>query len=336
LIRFALFRLAENEHWLLTVCHHLLWDAHSTRLFHEEMSELHPEFVAGLEPPFPDAEELQYADFAVWQRELLARKAPDDQENIQWWKERFTGAPTSLSLPWERTKASAATNPADGFIDWPVDDALDRRLADLGRGEGASLYNMWLAAFVAVLVAETGQGDVTVGSYMTNRTLPALRNMIGYFANLVPIRCRCDLAQPFSAWLAEVRSVVTDAKAHSELPLNHLRPALEKLGAALPEIQLIFGANLAYGRESLAFGGLELTKPNIVDVSEMPWGFSLNLLELDGRKVCRAAFDAGRYDPCAVRQSIGRIPHLLQAAAHRRDLPMNELLGLAATGSTAF
>jgi hypothetical protein len=326
LVRFSLLRRDAEEHWLLVICHHLLWDGWSTELLHKELALLYEARHAGREPPLPESEPLQYADYAAWQRKLLHPDGPAYQETIRWWTERFAGKPRPLGPPFRRPVALTGVDPAEGVISWPIQLSLESRLEELRRSEGTTIYNIWLAALVALLAAETGRPEVVVGSYMTHRRQAATQNMFGYFANLVALGFQCDGSMPFRNWLAEVRSVVAGAQLHGEIPQQELRQVLQSQGITLPPIQMVFGAQLDLGRKELRFSGLSFTKPNLTTWPRMPSGFSLDLLQLNGAQICRAAFDAGFYSPSAVRQFIDRLFSFLDAISGEPNRSLSELL----------
>jgi Condensation domain len=361
LIRFSLLRIDEDKHWFFRICHHLLWDAWSTRLFHKELALLYEAWFEGRPPPLPEFEPLQYADHASWQRKILRRNGADYQEAIAWWKEHFQSHPARNELPWHRKilRRNGAVyqeaiawwkehfqrdrarlelpfrrqvpllglDPTDGTIDWPVDLELEQRLNWLSRTNGTTLFVVWLAALVALLAAETGQSDIIVGTNMTSRrSHPALRDMIGCFSNLVALRFHCDPATPFSEWLFEVRSSVTAAQERCEIPYKELRNALRGLGVPSPEMQVIFQAPMGTGRVDMQFGGLELCGLDLYTRSRMPWGFSIDLRKCH-LQICQAYFDAGIYDPVAVRQFLGRLCEVLDAFAQHPDVSIGDLVG---------
>jgi acyl carrier protein len=328
LARFFLVRIGENEHRLIRVCHHILWDAWSTKLLLGELALLYSAKVEGTAPPLPANEPLQIADHASWQRKVLRRDGPAYQEAIAWWKERFQQQPPMPDLPFKRPAPLGGLDPADGLIMWPVDGELTQRLTRLGQQEGSTPYQLWLAALVALLAAEIGQSGVTVGSYMTNRRRAKLQNMIGCLTNLAVLGFQVDDAMPFSDWLSEVRSHTTAAEARCEIPHEELRTRLQDLGGALPEVSVIFGAQLGFTRADSHFAGLRVTRPDMAKTATMPWGFSIGLHEHDDRQQCRISFNACIYDPVGVRQFIGRLLGLLNATTRHPDRPIGELLAL--------
>jgi non-ribosomal peptide synthetase component F len=206
-----------------------------------------------------------------------------------------------------------------------VDLKLEQRLNWLSRTNGTTLFVVWLAALVALLAAETGRRDIIIGTNMTSRRRhPALRNMIGCFANLVALRFQFDPETPFNNWLFEVRSSVTAAQEHCEIPHKELKNMLRDLGVAPPELQVVFIAPVGTGRVDMQFAGLEFCELDLYTGSRMPWGLTIDLRKRQ-LQICRAYFDAGIYDPVGVRRFLGRLCKLLDAFAQYPDVPIGDL-----------
>jgi len=321
LVRFSLIRIRENEHLLLRVCHHILWDARSTGQFRSELALLYSAKLEGAAFPLSESEHLQIADYAAWQRKALSRDGPTYQETVAWWKERFQQQLPMSDLPFKRSAAVAGLDPTDGVTGWRVDSGVAQRLTRLGEQERATPYVVWLAALVVLLAAETGQRAVIVGTYVTNRRGAATQNMMGYFSNLATLGFQVNYASTFRGWLSEVRIQVAATEARCEIPHEELREELQRLGVNLPEVSVIFGAG--HAQANTHFAGLALTPTKPVYAS-MPWGFSIDVRLLQGS----IAFDAGIYDPVGVRQFIGHLNDLLDAISYHPDLPLGELLAL--------
>jgi hypothetical protein len=363
LIRFSLLRFDDKTHWFFFVCHHLLADAWSIRLFFNEVVVLYQARFEGRPPPLPECEPLQYADYAYWQREILRRDGSDYQEAIDWWmghfqlkaarhlrwarkilrsdgsqlaqraiawwKEHFQRKPARLwlELPFKRPRLLPGLDPSEGIVGWPLDLELEERLDLLSRSSGTSLFSIWLAALSALLAIETAHSDIIIGTYMTSRRGdPNLRNLIGCFVNLVALRLQCDPARLFSDWLSEVRSLVAAAKARCEIPHQEISNVVQGLGGAPPELQLIFHAPMEMRRVDMQFADLELVGSDLHTRTRMPWGFSIELHKSD-LQICRAYFNAETYDPAGVRAFLRRLCELLDALARHPDESIGNLVG---------
>jgi len=364
LIRFSLLRFDENKHWFFWVCHHLLSDAWSIKLFYKELALLYEARSEGRPPPLPEYEPLQYADYAYWQRETLRRDGLDYQEAIGWWMQHFRRNPSQRELPWagkilrkilrsdgpgyeqaiawwrdfrkeparielpfKRPRPLTGLDPSEGIIDWPVGLELEERLDLLSRSSGTSLFVVWLAALSALLAIETGQSDVIIGTYITTRRRqPPLYNIIGCFANLVALRFPCEAARLFSDWLSEVRSLLALAQERCEISHKELSNMLQGLGVPSPELRVIFHATTGTRRVNMQFAGLELVGLDLNIRTRMPWGFNVELLN-SHLQICRAYFNAEIYDPVGVRKFLRRLCNFLDAVARHPDVSIGNLVG---------
>ena len=323
LIRFVLVRIREDLHWLIRVNHHIISDSWSWKIYFRELKLLYEARVRGLEPPLSEFEPLQYCDYADWQRRALAQDRPAYRLALASWKTLLATRPPALELPFERAAPLAEADPALGLIWWGPGIETSSRLEGLQRALGVSYFVVRLAAFAATLSDETGQDDLVLGTYVTNRRRFEFQSMIGCFANLATLRLRCDRTQTFGAWVSALRRTVHETQARSEIPYEQLCEELRKDDLSPPEIRAIIGVSEQTG--NMRLGGLELSWLDR-RMETMPWGFTLNFDRSDENRRCRADFDARIYDPDRVRAFIGRLVRFLDAASFDPDLSLLQLL----------
>jgi amino acid adenylation domain-containing protein len=327
LVRFSLVRIRENEHWLLRVHHFIIADGWSWRVYMLELARLYEARLCGEDPPLPEVAPLQYADYAAWQRQALHRGGAFHDRTVAWWKDLLSDAPPPLELPFVRSSPRARVAPADGVIRWRLDHRVWQRLGELGRGEGATYFMVRLAAFVALVAFETGEPDVVLGTYASNRNRVAVQDMLGLVTNLVTLRFRCEADVPFRVWLSTVRRRMVDIGTRSEIPYEQLCDELRSKGTSPPEIRAIFGLTADHASER--FANLTLTFQDW-HKERMPWGFSFSLDERSEDDNCAVTFDAGLYDPVGVHAFVSRYSRLLDAISRRPDLSLQELLAQSA------
>ena len=218
MLRPTLFRVGEDEHVLLYVLHHIAYDASSDRVLNRELAEL---YGANLEQRKPQLAELpiQYADYAVWQRERL--RGPLLDELTAYWRSALEDTPERLRLPTDRARAAVQLHRGrHRYV--AFDGRLGEAVARLGRQNGATPYMTLLAAFDALLYGFTGQDDVVIGSPVSGRNHIELEPLIGYFSNTLVLRNRLVGNPTFMELLARVRATTTGAIAHQELPFEKL------------------------------------------------------------------------------------------------------------------
>jgi hypothetical protein len=222
LLRARLLRLDGDEWLCLLTLHHIAADGWSLGVFVSELSALYAAFRQGRSSPLP-ALPLQYADYAVWQRQSLTTEALAAE--LEWWRGLLAGAPAALELPTDRPRPKLAS-PRGGRERVELPATLRAGLERLGRRAGATLYMTLLAGFGAWLSRYTDQHDLVIGSPVAGRSRRELEGLIGLFMN--PLALRLDLAgEPtFEELLGRTRELAFAAFAHQDLPFARLVEAL--------------------------------------------------------------------------------------------------------------
>src|SRR5690606_8192056 len=183
LFRAALLRLAEDEHVLLLGMHHIVSDGWSFGVLTRELGTLYRAFTSGEPSPLEDFE-VQYADFAAWQRGWLQGRTL--QRQIDYWVRQLDGLAT-LQLPTDRPRPPVQTYNGDAVaLSLPTE--LARALGRLSRQESASLFMTLLAAFKVLLARYSAQDDIVVGSPIAGRNRAEIEHLIGFFLNSLVLR----------------------------------------------------------------------------------------------------------------------------------------------------
>ncbi|MCP4656573.1 MAG: non-ribosomal peptide synthetase, partial [bacterium] len=213
-LRTALLRPAEAEHVLLLTMHHIASDGWSLGILHRELTVLYQAFSGGRASPLPELD-LQYADYAHWQRRWLQGEAWEVR--IAYWRRQLAGMREVLELPADRPRPPVqtfhgATCPAR------LPQGLTEALKALSRDRETTLFMTLLAAFQALLARCAGQHDVTIGSAVANRNRSEIEGLIGFFVNMLPLRVDLSGDPAFHQLLGRVREVTLDAFAHQDLP----------------------------------------------------------------------------------------------------------------------
>ena len=223
MLRATLLRLDQEEHVLVLVMHHIASDGWSMGILFQELSVCYDAIVTGKSPGLP-ALPIQYADFAVWQRQWLQRGVLEAQ--LAYWKQQLENAPPVLELPTDRPRpVSQSFHGARHAVLLP--QALSKALKTLSQRTGSTLFMTLLAAFQVLLQRYTGQDDIVVGSPIANRTRVETEGMIGFFVNTLVLRTDLAGNPTFLELLARVRDVTLGAYAHQDLPFEKLVEALQ-------------------------------------------------------------------------------------------------------------
>jgi amino acid adenylation domain-containing protein len=217
LMRALLLRIAPDDHVLVLTLHHAVTDGWSTGILFRELSALYEAFAAGRPSPLPEPE-VQYADYAAWQRKHLAGERLDAQ--VAWWRERLAGVPV-LDLPTDRPRP-AVQGHRGAVHHFRLPGEVAAALREVARREGATPFMVALAAFQVLLGRWAGQDDVIVGTPVANRTRRETEGTIGLFVNTLALRADLSGAPSFREVLGRVREAAMGAYAHQEVPFERL------------------------------------------------------------------------------------------------------------------
>ncbi|WP_182875694.1 condensation domain-containing protein [Microbispora sp. H10670] len=222
--------LADDDHVLVLFFDHLVCDAWSLRVLHNELTTLYlaaeeqgsgeRSRLAGVLPELP----IQYGDYAAWQRESMSGETGERQ--LDFWRRRLTHPPRSLDLsPASRRPARRTGNTFIGSLHHSTVAELEA----LTRRHGASLFTGLLTVYAILLHRYSGQEDFVTGTLVDNRTRQEFEPLVGLFTNTVALRFDASGAPTFREMLRRVREVWFDAHEHQEVPydwvVKELRPA---------------------------------------------------------------------------------------------------------------
>jgi len=253
-IRWALLRLADDDHVLLINIHHIVADGWSLGILYRELGTLYRAAHEGAPNPLPPLP-IQYADWAVWQRERL--DGPAVEEELEWWRARMEGAAT-LALPTDRPHP-AVQSFRGSILPFAYPAALADGVERLAREESATPYMVLLAAFSTLLSRWSGSDDVVVGSPVAGRFPEETEGLIGVFVNTLAMRTDLSGDPTFRQALGRVRDATVEAYARQEVPFERLVEALkvERNLSAHPLFQVLFSMH-PEGAAAPDLGGLEM------------------------------------------------------------------------------
>jgi len=237
LLRVWLLRAGREEHVLLFTMHHIISDGWSNEVFYRELTILYQAFVEGQPSPLPPLS-IQYADFALWQRQWLQGAVL--QQYLAYWKKQLAGAtPMMLSTDRPRPEVRSYRGASYSFM-LPLE--LSQSLVALSRQEKVTLFMTLLAAFQCLLYRYTGQTDIVVGTDVANRTDIEAEALIGFFVNLLALRTSFSGNPIFRSILYSVREMLLNAYVYQHIPfemlVEHLR--LDRKMNYTPLVQVLF------------------------------------------------------------------------------------------------
>ncbi|MEH2221574.1 non-ribosomal peptide synthase/polyketide synthase [Nostoc sp.] len=223
LLRATLVVLNETEHLLLVCMHHIVSDEWSMGVFVQELAALYNAYSQGQTSPLEPLP-IQYADFAIWQRQWLQGDVLQSQ--LSYWQQQLKDAPALLSLPTDRPRPAVQTF-AGAYQEFALSEELTGKLTQLSQQQGMTLFMTLLAAFDTLLYRYTGQSDILVGTPIANRNRSEIEGLIGFFVNTLVMRTDLSENPSFSELLTRVREMALGAYAHQDLPFEMLVEVLQ-------------------------------------------------------------------------------------------------------------
>jgi amino acid adenylation domain-containing protein len=221
LVRSLLIRQAADDHVLLMCLHHIVTDRWSMQVFVGELDALYAAYAAGKSSPLEDLP-IQYTDYAIWERET--QKGEAYERSLEYWRSQLADL-TTLALPTDRARPATRDFGSARMVR-TLPTELTGKLRQLAKTERATLFMVYLTGFLVMLQRLTGQFDIVVGSPVSNRNLPELEALIGYFTNTLVLRVDLSGDPSVSTLLSRVRGVLLDAYRHQDVPFETL---VEKL-----------------------------------------------------------------------------------------------------------
>ncbi|MEK6283639.1 MAG: amino acid adenylation domain-containing protein [Acidobacteriota bacterium] len=314
LFRATLLRLAAAEHVLLLTMHHIISDGWSMGVLIKEVTTLYEAFSAGQPSPLAELP-VQYADYAVWQREQLQGETLEGQ--LQYWREQLEGAPVLLELPTDKPRPPVQSYRGAQHI-LEVAPRTTRALKMLSQEHGVTLFMTLLAALQVLLYRYTGQEDIVVGTPVAGRTRAETEGLIGFFLNTLALRVSLKGDPTFAALLSRVREACLGAYAHQDVPFERLLEELapERTLSHTPIFQVMFNMlNLDYVGKQIELDGLKID-PLPAAQQEPGAKFDLEFYarELGDGLQLRLVYSE-LFTSVAMEQMLGHLHTLLQAVA---------------------
>ncbi|BCA91037.1 MAG TPA: non ribosomal peptide synthase [Halomonas sp.] len=219
LIKAGLLRFGAQEHALILVIHHIVFDGWSTSVFIREFASLYGELLEGKESGLPEVG-IQYVDYAAWHEKALSGEA--FEQSATFWRRYLNSAPPLSSLPADFARPSQVSH-AGSSQRMALSPDLSHALNKLAAQRGTTLFTLLLASFQLLMHRQTGQHDLVVGTDVAGRSHPDVEPLIGFFVNVIPLRSRlADDQVDFGRWLEHVQTSVLDAFDHQDVPFDRI------------------------------------------------------------------------------------------------------------------
>ncbi|MFI6099301.1 amino acid adenylation domain-containing protein [Lentzea sp. NPDC051213] len=325
-IRVTLFEVSDDEHVLCLLLHHIAGDGWSLAPLMGDLVTAYTARCGGEAPQWTELP-VQYADYTLWQRELLGSE--DDPgslvaRQIEFWRGALAGLPDELVLPTDRPRPAIGGADGDTVL-FQLDGDLHRALNDLARTQGASLF-MVLQAALATLLTRMGAGtDVPIGSPIAGRTDEALDDLVGFFVNTLVLRTDTSGDPTFRELIDRVRTANLAAYAHQDLPFERLVEALnpERSLSRQPLFQVLLALQNT-PEAAIGLPGLEArVEPFGIGVAK--FDLTVNLTERTSGVDAVIEYRTDLFDRGTVEALTERLITVLRAAVSTPDTAIGEI-----------
>ncbi|OIN46674.1 non-ribosomal peptide synthetase [Pseudomonas azotoformans] len=323
LLRAQLLRLAVEEHVLVLVQHHIVSDGWSMQLMVEELVQLYATFSQGRMPDLP-ALPIQYADYALWQRNWM--EAGEKVRQLAYWQAQLGGVQPVLELPFDYLRP-AVQSQRGARLGIELQPQLLSGLRQLAQSVGVTLPMALLASFQALLHRYSGQEDVRVGVPIANRNRLETEGLIGFFVNTQVLKADIHGQMSVTQLLQQVRQRSLEAQAHQDLPFEQLVEALqpERSMSLSPLFQVLFNHRVTSAAN-------HLQRLADLDVEVLSWDegvaqFDLALDVEESQATLRASlsYATDLFAPATIERMAGHWQNLLQAMVADQQQPISQL-----------
>ncbi len=330
LIRGSLLRLHGNEHVLLLTFHHIVADGGSVNILIYEMLAQYRAMGQGQQSPLKPLE-IQYADFAAWQRAHLEGENMDKQ--LSFWKEKLQGMPPILELPIDKSRPAVQRFGGKRYL-FTLPGEISERIKDLGQKESVTPFMTFLAAFQVFLHRISGQRDFGVGTPIANRQGSQTEQLIGFFVNSLVIRAKFEHEVSFRGILKETREFALGAYSNQDVPFEKVVEALlpKRDITHTPLFQVMFDLQ-GDALQQLKLPGMEV---EVIEPEIQTAKFDLLLIlqDLAGQTGGFFEYNTDIFDDETIQNFAATFKTLLDEIVKNPDKPISELSLLSAQERT--
>jgi amino acid adenylation domain-containing protein len=320
MIRPLIVRLGEGDHALFVTLHHIIFDGWSFGILSKELSAFYSCFSSGGVSPLPDLP-IQYADFAVWQRAEIQGDAL--AEHLAYWKRRLEGI-SALNIETDHPRPRV---PSYRGVSAPFDMSASVRaaVASLCRERLVTPFMVFLAAFQTLLHRYSGQNDIVVGSTVAARNRVEIEPLIGMFTNTLVLRTDFSGDPPFVELLHRVRTTLTEAFEHQEVPFEKLvevlHPERDMSRHPLFQVMLVY---LNVSMQPVELPGLAV-EPILAGHGTIPFDLTLGLQERNEGIAGCIDYSTDLFDDGTIRRMIAHLQVLLEGIVRDPDRRISAL-----------
>ncbi|MCF2149914.1 amino acid adenylation domain-containing protein [Desmonostoc muscorum LEGE 12446] len=322
LLRLTLLRLKTREYILLVTMHHIIFDAWSEGVFIRELSVLYEAFSSDKPSPLPEIN-IQYADFAAWQRKCLQGEVLNTL--LTYWEKQLGDNLPVLQLP-TIPQVSKGKTSQEGRQALMFSQTLSQGIKKLGDSQETTLFMTLLGAFKVLLSWYTGDKDIVIGTDIANRNRIEIENLIGFFVNQLVLRSNLSGNPTFSEFLQHIRKVCLEAYAHQDLPFEKLVTALNPKRdlSQTPLFQVKFILQNA-PTHPLALSDLTLTRLDDLENIVPRFDLLLELTDTQQGIVGLFKYNQDLFDASNIDQLLNSFEIILSQIVVQPDIKLSEI-----------
>ncbi|MDF5714253.1 MAG: amino acid adenylation domain-containing protein, partial [Rhizonema sp. NSF051] len=315
LVRATLLQLDEAQHVLLFTMHHIVCDQWSFGVIIREIVALYEAFSMGKPSPLPKLP-IQYADFAVWQRQWLQGQVQEAQ--LSYWKQQLSSTPTILELPTDHPRPAVQTN-RGAKQSLVLSKLLTEALKTISQQEKVTLFMTLLAAFQTLLYRYSGQDDIVVGTTICGRNRAEIEGLIGFFVNTLVMRTDLSGTPSFREILNRVREVALGAYANQDLPFEQLVEKLqpERNLSYTPLFQVMFQLQNT-PTTTLELPSLTLS-PLEFDKETAKFDLTLSMVEIKQGLIGTLEYNTDLFNTATITRMLGHFQSCLEGIVINPD-----------------
>lgn len=321
LLRCTLLRLEETEHVLLCTMHHIISDAWSKGILIRELATLYKAFASGNSSSLPELP-IQYADFAVWQRQWLSEGILRNQ--LHYWQQQLQDVPDLLQLPTDHPRPNIQTY-RGATQSFSLNTELTKKLKTLSRKSGTTSFMTLLAAFATLLYRYSSQEDILIGSPIANRNRREIESLMGFFLNTLVLRTRFENNLSFESLLAQVRKTTLKAYENQDAPFEQVIEILQPQRSLShsPLFQVMFILHNAPMGE-IELPGVTLTQSE-QESTTAKFDLTLSITETAQGLVGAWEYNTDLFNGSTIQRMTAHFQNLLSAVVENPQLSVAEL-----------
>ncbi|WP_281054849.1 amino acid adenylation domain-containing protein [Thauera phenylacetica] len=317
----GLLKLGAAQHVLLLSVHHMVFDGWSEAVFVNEFVVIYQALRAGVPPVLRDME-IQYVDYAAWQRRRLEASV---QQDAAFWRSYLDGVPVVSSLPSDYARAERAST-AGAAVHLEVPGQVAESVRSLARARGTSPFMVLLAAFVALLHRQADARDLVIGTDVAGRNHRLLEDLIGFFVNVVPLRSRWTAGLTFGQWLERIKENCLPALDRQDVPFDQIidHAKVQRSRGSNPLVQVLFVMQ-NMPRSRFEIPGLEI---EILPAPTTTSKFDLAVFVSEGTDGLHAewVYATNLYRRETIERASGAWLELLLRAVEAPDAPLDDFI----------